>query len=550
MVNFKKLFSDVSNSVRDTLKKFPTTIAIIDITTIICAFAPDEFVENFIKNMWFYMMGVFAIGTLFSESFFKNKFAKLFGEIISLALAIEFRWIVQNKVLTENLLLLKIIITYMTVIPVLTIYRFFKNSGLSVKEYAIRVLSNIEKTFVMFVLANIGVLIVLLVFIELILDGNDYEIIPKALIVLFGGLLLPALIDSIADVKTETGKFMKILLTSILMPVALFLIATLYLYIIKIIVSGQLLNKSLFFILSLTFTIAIPGVILLKNYDENKSVLIISNILFYAFIPLLILQIISMNVRVGEYGLTTSRYTGYLLIAFEIIFMLLMIIKKSKYLDKILVVFAVFIVIGVLSPFNVYDVPVYSQTARITNMLEKVDSFDKLSTEEKNECKKAYLYVKGGLREDYLEEKLTKEQKEAIENHVIEYADSSESKREYNYEYLSMYETDKEINIEEFNKLIKIYDTYYYKDGEIDVNNYKITNKDESLEVTVNLENTLKEMYKAEKNNTKEDTFENVRYLQTSDENIMFYITEISVSYETYSNKYEHLSIDGYLLVK
>ena len=83
-------------------------------------------------------------------------------------------------------------------------------------------------------------------------------------------------------------------------------------------ISGEPLNKSLFFILSLTFSLAIPGVILLKNYEGNKVVSVISNILFYSFIPLLILQIIAMNVRVGDYGLTETRYMGYLLIAFEI----------------------------------------------------------------------------------------------------------------------------------------------------------------------------------------------------------------------------------------
>ena len=59
--------------------------------------------------------------------------------------------------------------------------------------------------------------------------------------------------------------------------------------------------------------------------------------------------------------------------------------KKAKYLDKIILVFAGFIIFGLLTPFNIFDVPVYSQTSRITNMLEKVESFEELSTEQKNE---------------------------------------------------------------------------------------------------------------------------------------------------------------------
>lgn len=550
MGKLKTLFSNISNSIKETFKKFPITMVIVYITTIACAFGPEDFVETFMDNMWFYMMGVWAIGTLFSEKFFKNNYVRAIGQIVSLVIALTFRWIINDEIYSNNLILMKIIITYMSVIPLVTLYKILKDSEISVKEYAIRVLSNIGKTSTIYLLANLGILIVILVFVELILDGNDYDILPRTLILLLGGFYVPAMINSITDVKQDAGKFIKVLLTCILMPVALFLIGTLYLYVIKIMISGELLNKSLFFILSLTFTLAIPGVILLRNYKENKAVLVISNILFYSFIPLLILQIIAMNVRVGEYGLTESRYMGYLLIAFEIIFIALMIIKKSKYLDKIILVFAGFIIFGVLSPFNIYDVPVYSQTARITNMLKTVENFDDLSEEQKNECKKALIYVKNSSNSEYLDEKITKEEKEAIENYVVVYTDENGVERkDYDYEYLSMYNTNTEIDIEGFKKLYKAKDEYSYNE-EVDVNNYEVTDKDEKIKVTVDIEEFLRQMYEAEKTNTKESKFEEIRYLKTSSENVVFYVTNFSVSYETYSNKLQHVSVDGYLLEK
>ena len=548
MGKLKTLFFNLSNSLKETFKKFPITIIIVYLTTIICAFGTEDFIEAFMDDMWFYAMGVWAIGTLFSEKFFKNNIIRAISQIISLIIALTFRWIIQDEIYTNKLILVKLIITYMSVIPLVTVYKMLKDSGVSVKEYAIRVLSNIGKTSTIYVLANLGILVVILVFVELILDGNDYDILPRTLILLLGGFYVPAMINAITDVKLETGKFMKILLTTILMPVALFLIGTLYLYVIKIMISGELLNKSLFFILSLTFTLAIPGVILLRNYDKNKAVSVISNILFYSFIPLLVLQIIAMNVRVADYGLTESRYMGYLLIAFEITFILLMIIKKSKYLDKIILVFAGFMIFGVLSPFNIYDVPVYSQTARITNMLKDVENFDALTIEQKNECKKALVYVKNSHRPEYLDEKLTKEQKESIENYVVEYKGNNTAETK-DYDYLSMYNTNSGIDIEGFKKLYKAEDEYRY-DQEIDVHNYELSDRDDNIKVSVDLENFFREMYKAEKSNNKEKVFEQIRYLQTSDENVVFYVTNFSVNYETYSNKLEHVSVDGYLLVK
>lgn len=553
MGKIKNLFSNISNLIKDTFKKFPITMVIVYLTTIVCAFGTEDFVEVFIDDMWFFVMGVWAIGTLFSEKFFKNNYIRAISQIISLIIALVFRWIMKDETLSENITLMKIIVTYISVIPLVTVYKMLKDTGASVKEYAIRALGNISKTTSIYALANLGILVVILVFVELILDGNDWDILPRTLILLLGAFYVPAMINSITEVKNETGKFMKILLTGILMPVALFLIATLYLYVIKIMISGELLNKSLFFILSLTFSLAIPGVILLKNYDNNKAVSVISNILFYSFIPLLILQIIAMNVRVSDYGLTESRYMGYLLIAFEIIFIALMIIKDAKYLDKIILVFAGFIIWGVLTPFNVFDVPVYSQTARITDMLDSVEKFEDLSNEQKNECKKALRYIENSQKPEYLDKKITKEQKEAIENHVIEYSPKDKygyEIRDYDYEHLSIYNAKQEVNIEGFKKLYQAEHDYSYSNKEIDVNKYKLTDKDDKIEVTVDLENFIREMYKAEKDGRKEEVFENLRYMSTSDENVVFFITNFSLSYETYKNELDYISIDGYLLVK
>ena len=331
MGKLKNLFLGISNSLKETFKKFPITIVIVYLTTIVCAFGTDDFVETFLDDMWFFMMIAWAIGTLFSEKFFKNNYLRATGEIIALIIAMIFRWVITDKALSNNILLMKIYVTYLCVIPLATIYKMLKDSGVSVKEYAIRVLGNISKTSAIYFLANLGILVVILVFIELILDGNDYDIIPRTLILLLGGFYVPAMINAITDVKQETGKFMKILLTGILMPVALFLIGTLYLYVIKIMISGELLNKSLFFILSLTFTLAIPGVILLKNYEENKSVSVISNILFCSFIHFLAFFGDSL-MKISPKASPKSIYKAInLLIFIFLISHLLLILTKQLY---------------------------------------------------------------------------------------------------------------------------------------------------------------------------------------------------------------------------
>lgn len=551
MKKINEMFSSLFDTVKNTLKKFPITMLIVYFTTLICTFGTDDFVEIFLEDMWFTMMGIWAIGTFFTEEIFKKDVVKIIGSVFSLIIALVFRFLMLDETYYQNLLLMKIIINYMTVIPLITLYKIVKDSELDIKEYALRVLSNVGKTTTTYLLANLGIVVVILVFIELILDGNDFDILPRTLILLLGGFYVPAMLNSITDVKQETGKFIKLLLTRILMPVAIFLIGTLYLYVVKIMISGELLNKSLFFVLSLTFSLAIPCVVLLKNYEENKNVQLLSNIIFYSFIPLMILQIIAMNVRVADYGLTESRYMGYLLIAFEIIFIILMIIKKAKYLDKIILVFAGFIIFGTLTPFNIFDVPVYSQTARITNMLKNVETFEDLTTNQKNECKKAFTYVNKSSNKDYLNKKLTLENINAIKNHVIEYTDEDGSiRKEYEYDYVSIYDERSVIDVEGFNKMYFTYDDSYGSKYDINLEKYSLHDKDKNINVTVDIRDFVKQMSEANKNNTKEKTFANLRYLKTSDENVVFCVTEFSLTYELYSNKIEYMSINGYLLVK
>ncbi len=552
MGKIKNMFSAISNSVKESLKKFPITMIIVYFTTLICTFGTEDFIGDFIDEQWFLMMVIWALGTLFTEVFFKKDIVKVVGGIVSFIIALGCRSEINSNDISPNMIIEKLVMAYCFSIPIITLYKIVKNTGIDVKAYALRVLANIGKVSTIYALANLGILVVLLVFIELILDGNDYELLPRTLILLLGGFYVPAMLNAITEVKQDAGKLIRVLLVRILMPVAIFLIGTLYLYVVKIMISGELLNKALFFVLSLTFSLAIPGVILLKNYDENKAVKVISNIIFYSFMPLMILQIIAMNVRVVDYGLTEARYTGYLLIAFEIIFIALMMIKKGKYLDKVILVFAGFILIGTISPFNVFDVPVYSQTARITKMLDTVENFDDLSVKQKNECKKAFVYIERGYKSEYLDKKLSKEQKETIKNYAVVYdEDELGYRNQFQYEYVYAYDRNAAINIEGFKILYPITNPSFYG-NKTDFNIEKVELKSEYGEVrtTVDLSDVVAQLREAEKNNTTDETFKEVKYMKTSQENVMFCMTSFSMSYELYSNRLDHFSIEGYLLVK
>ena len=90
MGKLKNLLSNVSQSVKDTFQKYPITIIVVYITTLIYAFGTTHFLKEFNKNDGLIVMAVWAIGAFFVENWFSKKSFKFIGGILSLGIAIFF----------------------------------------------------------------------------------------------------------------------------------------------------------------------------------------------------------------------------------------------------------------------------------------------------------------------------------------------------------------------------------------------------------------------------------------------------------------------------
>lgn len=548
MGKLKKIFSNISDSIRETYKKFPMTIIVVYMLTLIYAFGSDDFLRTFDREYWYAVFIISGVGTLFVETMFTKKWFKIIGGICSVAIALIFRNF-MNMELSQSAqdLLARILVTYLGILPLATLYKTIKDSKLEIKEFGLKVISNFGKCSTIYALSNIGVLIVILVFIELILDGNDYDILTKTLILLLGGYYVPSLINALTDMKQEPGKFIKVLVTCVFMPIASFLIIILYMYIIKITATGELLKNSIFFILSLTFSIAIPIVLLLRNYDENKNLKAIASILLYAFMPLIILQIIAMGIRISDYGLTTSRYMGVVLIIFEIVFIGLILYKKSKHLDKSILFVVGLVLICVLSPLNLLDVPIMSQTKRLENILATAETFDKLTDENKDECQEIFAYIRRNGDKSYLEKRVSKEVLEKIDAHIPVTKEPWEINKS-SYVYANC-EFDG-IDISEFSKLYEIDYPYNYNE-KIDYKNIEIEDENKNIETKVNLEELVNKLIDADEDSfSTDEVFEENCFIKTENENVSIYLTHINFEYGIYTKDVNSMNLGGYIFVK
>ena len=545
MNKLQKLFSNVSKLLKETYKKFPITIIIVYIITLLFLFEDSSFVEKIMDESFMEVLLVSAIGTLFVESLFVDTKKRILGNVISVLIALGFRelMVVETDI---NDYWYKIFAAYVTTLPILTIYINLKKSELTLSEYALKVLSNFGKNLSIYLLANIGILVVLAVFIELILDGEDYDLYSKVLIILFGGFYVPSLIDTISNVKNEVGKLIKILITYVYTPVVGFLIAILYLYITKITLNGELLKDSIFYILAITFAIGMPCTVLLQNYKENKKLYSLSKLFVYSFILVIVLQILAMNIRVRDYGLTETRYIAYLFVIFEIIAVILMIKEDAKNIDKVILVLVGLVLIGTISPLNIQIVPVLSQTARIENMVSSAEEFDALSNEDKTDCKSAYVYVERS-KKGFIEEKLDN----ALINRIEKYVPEETNNWTGEYIHISVYEDiDDGLNVSGYNKVYEIYNGYSEKNDNKNYKEYVFESRNDTINVSVDIEKFIEEMVEAEQVDQEDDKFEEIRLLDTNDENVKIYLTSFYLYYELYSKEIESISFDGYFLVK
>ena len=552
MEKLKKIFSEALNVIKTTYQKFPITLILVYIFTFINVFMPEEFIDNFYDNDWHVVLALTMLGTLFSEIWYKENIIKYVGTAVSFIIATIFKILYESGISTDGeLLLSKILVTYIATLSLLTFYRIMKNENVTLQEFGIKVLSNFGRTTLTYVLANIGIGIVITTFIALILDGEDIDGIERIFILLAGAYYVPAMIITITDMSIEQGKFIRKLITNIFTPVIAFLLVIFYMYVVKLMIEGTLFEANLFLALSCGFALGLPVVLLRKNYDNDEKTKKLTLFLVYAFVPFIVLQLIGMNIRVNQYGLTMARYMAFVLLFFESIFIFLSIYKEGKYLKEMLLVTVALVFICVLSPFNFIDVPNRNQIKRLEKIYSSND-FNSLSNEEKKNCKSIYVYLNRNDGEKLLEERFTKEELKQICDYVDDSYYDNDDEYDYNRtDYVSVSKKLDGFDISEYTRIDKISDYYRFEERK-DLSAMEIRDNDNAYNTYVDFKSVIDKLIDEDYMNNSDEYFESNdnNVLKTKSENVDIYLTSISFDYDIYTEEISYFNYDGYVLVK
>lgn len=537
---------------KNLLSKFPVTMIVIAIATIICAITIDtNLIDYDVLTNIFIFAAIFASSTFLIETVITEdkKKQKIIYYIIAYILASLFTIGINIKsdiLGIENAIFLnrirRLVVCYILTVIISAIYFMAKNSKKSFNEYLVHVTSDIFKTSIIYGILAIGVALVTSIFIFLILNGKKYTLVLRLEVLLLGIYLLPNIIYSFYNMESEISKFIKILIKYILDVLVIIAFTIIYLYIAKIIILRNMPSNQIYRIIAILFVIGCPIWTMAQYFKEDTDTLLdkINRKLPILFIPFIFLQIYTIGVRIVEHGITEARYLCVALILFEIIYVILYIKNKEKVGNILLSLAVIIIVSGIVPYINMYAVSVFSQSRNL-DIYHKKQNY---TQEEKDKIKGAYYYLRNSIDgEKIIKKSLTQNDIEIITSFTTEVT----KVRDIEYIYAS---NDLDfINVADYNRFYIINSYKEVENIKSNVEDNIFSNVKFSTESNLQFELDLTSLMQNYIVHRKDiNSYIKKNYEMILNENQKIVIESISFSIDEVSNKVKSYNISGYLL--
>lgn len=544
MSKIKNFFKGIATNYKNSFKQYTATNIVIILTTLFFMFGYDKLTGTII-NKTLTIAILSAINFFACETYLKKLGQRGISYVVGLGIAIGFEKLIYSNNASDTIS--RICIGYAMVVFLIGLIQAIKNTKVDIGEYAVKAFKNLFNIGIVYVILNIGLTLIILIFIALILNNkNNFELLARLQIALLGLFVLPASLVAITEIKQDFSKFIKAIILYIMLPLTLLATAIIYIYMAKIFIIREVPANSIFRIITGLFIVAFPVWVMIDAFKkESKRVEKICKILPIAFIPFLLLQTYSICARIDGNGLTPSRYIGIAFIVFEAIAIFLSLYKERKYLIHTITTAIALIAISTILPVvNMESASNISQANRLKRAWRENQSFSELSEDNKKTAWSAYIYLSD-----------QKNAKKYIPNYIDE-----EEINEYMTSKKDGYESDL------YSKSVRYPEMYIIGEEEfIPVGEYKYTKKtysstyDKSINGMKDFEltNSIKVDFKEFVNNiikARETSEKNANdYIEANkiikiDDNTDFYITDLDLTYK--NEQIRFFSVDGYILKK
>lgn len=511
MEKVKQIALRLEDNIKANFKEYKiTNIIILLVTLLLVIGVENEFFQEDILGKITLFGTISAVATFFVETLGTTKKKTIFGYGISFIIGLVFTFLcyAEDEVLQETSI--RVLVGYMIAVLAGSVFARIKKKKVSMSNYFFNAFHNLLKTVITYFVLNIGIMIVTGIFMLLILEHSKWETILRIQIALAGFYFIPSVIRAITNIENQENKFTKGLVLYVLLPLTSIAMLIIYLYMAKILILWQIPSNAIFRILAGIFVIGFPIYRMACVYkEEYKWVHRITNILPWAFIPFLFLQIYSVGVRCIGYGMTPLRYLCWMLVIYEIIAIVLVVYKKQKRAEYTWIGLIVLAILSTMTPWNMISVSNQSQARILKKAWEEGREYEELTKEEKQKAKGAYQYLSYHAdAEKYIPSYLSEED---LENLKPSYRNS---KIETEYIYYNEKEKE-ELDITEYSKMKRINEFY---------------NEDEIPQEYQEMIQNIVEQYDTNKTSGENYLKQNKRINITETEDL--YIKEISIRYE------------------
>lgn len=553
----KKMWNQISYEIRNVFFKYPFTISIIILLTLLGIIFINKS-TGFIPEYVMPFLGWSGVGIFFSESAFglkKNIPLKAAGMILSVALSVLLVYQYQkyydndNYSIPNDIWFARLSMAYIIVCLVLGIYFCYRRSGYLLPQYGIRIFSNLIKTHIIYSILSIGALGIGIIIQELFFyDNYDMTIVGRMMILVMGFFYIPSLIYSFSEINIKIDTFSRVIVKYVLFPITMLIFVIIYIYVLKILIMRDIPSNQIFAILTGLFIAAAPTWTMMESLEEENLWYLVSRKLPLLFIPLIFLQIYSVAVRIRQYGITPDRYLGIMWIILEFIY-LIIYFRIHRYAGRMFEVIAAAVIVAFLLPgINMYSISMYSQE----KILSQYKKNTVLSEETKKEIYGAYDYIQNIHNGDkYLKNKYTAEEIKEIIGFY-----SEEDDRYYSSEIkigIESYIND--LDISKYSNMWIVQYDMSYDDPVPDLDKLKLTKKESEEEIiTVNLEELIGNYVDYGLNHIEKDEYYvsiDSYYMENNqinlDGNKVLIIRNFEIEYNKETEEVEYLGLTAYL---
>ncbi len=512
----------------------------------------NRYFQHFASIILLFMIGCFFTETYFIRNKDKKK-VKLISVlyILSLMFAIAadaiLTWAYDNFSEKTSYWINTYFIVFYIIILIASVYKIVKTSDLMIEVYFARAVFGLLKVWALFAILYLATILILEVFNVLITDIDYWDTVSRIEMLLCGFLYLPYSIMVVTSTSEDNSGFTKGLITYVLMPCVLIAVAIIYIYIFKIIFGMKLPNNEVFDICAYIFIIGCPIWLMANAFLEEKAgkggnspgiYRKTVGAMPYIYIPFVVLEIICLGIRIRECGFTEKRYLGLILIIFQIIYIMWKpvigkLLGKKEYIYLIHVIVVLLLLTLIMPGINIMRVSYMSQKGRFEKAVEQ---------ENYSAAIGPYSYLEDTIYgEEYLKEKYTKAERNALEEKMSHYDNNSINRSEYVYFNCNTGLKDG-MDIRGYSN-IYAFNSTTRKITKDDLHNIEIEYGEEYY-VNVDFAQTYEYFYNRE--NVSEDEF----YEININGSIKLIITQFRCSSDKYSNKVEYIEVYGYILTK